>query len=77
MTCPIDYELTVNGASLQIFDNSFELNIQGTGILRVLYADRNLRIFTSPQSDDPDEVGTTVVQVRIDLLKQDFAGVEP
>ncbi len=76
--CPADYTIQVTGASISLFNNRFDFNIQGTGYLRVLYADENLRIFTTPKNTDStldliDEVaGLTVVQVRVDLFDPDF-----
>mmetsp|Transcript_14490 Transcript_14490/g.22650 ORF Transcript_14490/g.22650 Transcript_14490/m.22650 type:complete len:275 (+) Transcript_14490:91-915(+) len=74
-TCPYDYEVTVNGASINVFGKSLQIPISGLGCTRVLYADSCLRIFVSPGDTqvltgggDWESAGLTVVQVRIDLL---------
>ena len=79
VNCPADYTIQVTGASLNLFKNRIDFDIQGTGYLRVLYADENLRIFTTPKNTDStldiiDEVaGLTVVQVRVDLVDPTFS----
>mmetsp|Transcript_13539 Transcript_13539/g.18926 ORF Transcript_13539/g.18926 Transcript_13539/m.18926 type:complete len:272 (-) Transcript_13539:37-852(-) len=74
-TCPYDYDVTVNGASINIFGKSLQIPISGLGCTRVLYADSCLRIFVSPSDTqvltgggDWESAGLTVVQVRIDLI---------
>ena len=45
--------------------------IAGTGYLRVLYADENLRIFVSPKSTTDDrweKAGLKVAQVNVNCL---------
>jgi hypothetical protein len=70
----------VTGASISLW-NKFALNlsIEGTGTVRVLYADENLRIFLSPTdtnvtkgAGDWESEGLIVVQVRIDLVYDDW-----
>ena len=77
---PFDYEARVTGASISIW-NKFVLNlsIEGTGTVRVLYADKNLRIFVSPTDTnvtkgggDWESEGLIVVQVRVDLVYDDW-----
>ena len=72
-TCPDDYVATVNGASLHLGNFVWKLPIEGSSILRVLYADPQLRIFISPATSDSvvgawEESGLVVVQVRSDLV---------
>eukprot|EP00584_Thalassiosira_punctigera_P009202 CAMPEP_0172533794 /NCGR_PEP_ID=MMETSP1067-20121228/6377_1 /TAXON_ID=265564 ORGANISM="Thalassiosira punctigera, Strain Tpunct2005C2" /NCGR_SAMPLE_ID=MMETSP1067 /ASSEMBLY_ACC=CAM_ASM_000444 /LENGTH=283 /DNA_ID=CAMNT_0013318489 /DNA_START=8 /DNA_END=856 /DNA_ORIENTATION=+ len=46
---PYDYSAAVTGASIVLFQRfSLDLSIEGTGTVRVLYADDKLRIFLSP-----------------------------
>ena len=78
---PFDYEAIVTGASIVIFGKPFDVTIEGTGTVRVLYADPNLRIFLSPTNTDVtrgagdwESAGLIVVQVRIDLLYNDWSG---
>lgn len=77
---PYDYEARVTGASISLW-NKFALNlsIEGTGTVRVLYADENLRIFLSPTgtnatkgAGDWESEGLIVVQVRTDLVYDDW-----
>jgi len=77
---PYDYEARVTGASISLW-NRFVLNlsIEGTGTVRVLYADENLRIFLSPTdtnvtkgAGDWESEGLIVVQVRIGLVYDDW-----
>ncbi len=76
--CPADYTIQVTGASLNILKKSLDFKIQGTGYLRVLYADENLRIFTTPKNTASsgnmidEKAGLTVVQVRVDLIDPTF-----
>ena len=54
------------------------LSIEGTGTVRVLYADENLRIFVSPTDTNSKGGGDweseclIVVQVRVDLVYDDW-----
>ncbi|KAL7495312.1 hypothetical protein ACHAWT_003782 [Skeletonema menzelii] len=77
---PYDYEARVTGASISLW-NKFTLNlsIEGTGTVRVLYADENLRIFLSPTdtnvtkgAGDWESEGLVVVQVRVGLVYDDW-----
>ncbi len=72
LTCPVDYTIQVKSAYVNILDNKFDIDINGTGYLRVLYADKNLRILTSPKATTDSKIGEkeglTVAQVRVDLL---------
>ena len=46
---PYDFTAQVTGASIVLFQKfEFNIPIEGTGTVRVLYADENLRIFVSP-----------------------------
>jgi len=77
---PYDYSACVTGASIVLFQKfSFNLSIEGTGTVRVLYADDNLRIFISPTDTnvtkgggDWESEGLVVVQVRMDLAYDDW-----
>ena len=77
---PYDYSATVTGASIVLFQKlSVDLTIEGTGTVRVLYADDNLRIFLSPTDTnvtkgggDWESEGLIVVQVRVDLVDDDW-----
>mmetsp|Transcript_26226 Transcript_26226/g.52798 ORF Transcript_26226/g.52798 Transcript_26226/m.52798 type:complete len:288 (-) Transcript_26226:1210-2073(-) len=77
---PYDYEARVTGASISLW-NKFTLNltIEGTGTVRVLYADENLRIFLSPTdtnvtkgAGDWESEGLIVVQVCVGLVYDDW-----
>jgi hypothetical protein len=74
VTCPADYTVQVTNAYVSILGNKLDIDINGTGYLRVLYADENLRIFTTPKdttdSKIDEKAGLTVAQVRIDLVNQ-------
>jgi hypothetical protein len=75
-TCPDDYEVTVSGASVDVFGRQvLKLPISGQSLLRILYADPRLRIFVSPQSSSDsftnrewESSGLIVVQCRSDLV---------
>lgn len=47
LQCPVDFEVTVNRASLVVLGKCLDVPISGKGYLRVLYADKQLRIFVS------------------------------
>jgi len=80
---PYDYTAEVTGASIVLFQKfSLDLTIEGTGIVRVLYADEKLRIFLSPRGTnvtkgggDWESAGLVVVQVRVDLIYDDWIDV--
>ena len=80
---PYDYIAEVTGASIVLFQKfSLDLTIEGTGIVRVLYADENLRVFLSPKDTnvtrgggDWESAGLIVVQVRVDLIYDDWIDV--
>ena len=80
---PYDYTAQVTGASIVLFQKfSLDLTIEGTGIVRVLYADENLRVFLSPKDTnvtkgggDWESAGLVVVQVRVDLIYDDWIDV--
>lgn len=77
---PYDYEAAVKGASVVLLGKySFDVAIEGTGTVRVLYADPNLRIFLSPTDTDVtrgagdwESAGLIVVQVRVGLVYDDW-----
>lgn len=71
ISCPVDYTVTVNRASIVALDRRLEIPIAGTGYLCVLYADGRLRIFVSPKSTTDsrwEKAGLMVIQVRADLF---------
>ncbi|CAB9511848.1 expressed unknown protein [Seminavis robusta] len=74
LQCPCDIVATVAGGGLYVGGNKlFGLDfIQGTGLVRVLYADPNLRILESPYQNNGgwEDKGLIVVQVRQDLIPQ-------
>ena len=80
ISTPYDYEAIVSGASIVLFNKfSLDVAIEGTGTVRVLYADPNLRIFLSPTdtnvtsgAGDWESAGLIVVQVRVDLVYIDW-----
>ena len=80
LTTPYDYEANVTGASIVLFQKfPLNLSIEGTGTVRVLFADKNLRIFLSPTDTnvtkgggDWESEGLIVVQVRVDLVFDDW-----
>ena len=77
---PYDYSAIVTGASIVLFQKFIlTVTIEGSGIVRVLYADENLRIFVSPTDTnvtrgrgDWESEGLIVVQVRADLVFNDW-----
>lgn len=81
-TCPDDYVATVTGASLHVGPNlMWKLPIEGSSIQRILYADPQLRIFTSPGASDSvvgawEESGLVVVQVRSDLVTDNHKAID-
>ena len=69
--CPADFTVTVTNASFVVLGNRLDIPISGTGYLRVLYADEQLRIFVSPKSTTDDrweKAGLAVAQVNINCL---------
>jgi hypothetical protein len=76
---PFDYEAIVSGASIVLFGKyTLNVDIEGTGTVRVLYADPSLRIFLSPTdtevtrgAGDWESSGLIVVQVKNDLVYDD------
>lgn len=69
---PQDYTVDVSGADIRLLGNDFHFDFEGTGFLRVLYAEPRLRIFTVPKDTTNgfvnEKVGLTVAQVRVDLV---------
>jgi hypothetical protein len=76
LKCPVDFTGSVQSGKINIFDKTISLDIKGTGYLKVLYADPNMRIFTTPKDSTNDKwaekSGLTVVQVRVDLIDDTF-----
>eukprot|EP00586_Coscinodiscus_wailesii_P009438 CAMPEP_0172521822 /NCGR_PEP_ID=MMETSP1066-20121228/292796_1 /TAXON_ID=671091 /ORGANISM="Coscinodiscus wailesii, Strain CCMP2513" /LENGTH=332 /DNA_ID=CAMNT_0013304783 /DNA_START=136 /DNA_END=1134 /DNA_ORIENTATION=+ len=75
--CPADWIAAVDTACVGLpGGNDVAIPIQGTGTVRVLYADPRLRIFTSLGNTDSrwEETGLTVIQVRIDLVDEMWDG---
>jgi hypothetical protein len=74
--CPIDYTVQIQNASVLLFGKQININVQGTGYMRILYSDENLRILTSPKDTSDsrweERAGLTVAQVRIDLIDSKF-----
>lgn len=76
--CPADYIIQASGVSINILGNKFQVDIKGTGYMRLLYADNNLRILTvredtrSTGNTVDEKLGLTVVQVRVDLVDPEF-----
>ena len=69
--CPADFTVKVSKGSFFVLGRRFDIPIAGTGYLRVLYADENLRIFVSPKSTTDDrweKAGLKVAQVNINSL---------
>lgn len=70
--CPCEIVATVAGGGLYVGGNKLlALDfIQGTGVVRVLYADPRLRILESPYQNNGgwEDQGLIVVQVREDLI---------
>jgi len=80
LTCPVDYGVAVNKATISLFGTDIAVPISGTGALRVLYADPRLRIFVSPRDTTDsrwEKAGLKVVQVRIDLVDTDWKELAP
>ncbi|KAL3764461.1 hypothetical protein ACHAW5_000125 [Stephanodiscus triporus] len=71
---PYDYSATVTRASVVLLGKyAFDVVIEGTGTVRVLYADPNLRIFQSPEDTNVTKSrGLIVVQARVDLVYDDW-----
>lgn len=75
LVCPVDYTVSVSSGSVHVFGNVINLSIEGTGYLRTLYADPNLRIFTSPKDTTNtrwEAEGLRIVQIRSDLIDPSF-----
>ena len=76
--CPADYTIQATGVTFNIFKKKKEIGIQGTGYMRMLYADEKLRILTTPKDTKSsgnavdEKAGLTVVQVRVDLIDPTF-----
>lgn len=74
--CPIDYTVQIQNASVLLFGKQINIDVRGTGYMRLLYSDENLRILTSPKDTSDsrweERAGLTVAQVRIDLIDPKF-----
>lgn len=70
--CPVDYTVQIQNASIMLFGKQINIDVRGTGYMRILYSDDKLRILTSPKdtSDSTweEKAGLTVAQVRVDLI---------
>ena len=77
LTCPVDYTITVENASINVLNNKVNIDIDGTGYMRILYADPKLRILTAPKDTTDERIaekaGLTVAQVRVDIINPDFS----
>ena len=77
LQCPVDYIVPPESSlpsTVSIFGRDlFTFNIEGEGTARVMYADENMRIFEAPPTEKNWEPrGIRTVQVRIDLLRDEF-----
>jgi hypothetical protein len=74
LQCPCEIVANVTGGGLFVGGNKlFNLDfIKGTGVVRVLYADTNLRILESPYQNNGgwEDQGLIAVQVREELLSK-------
>lgn len=74
--CPVDYTVEIQNASIMLFGKQINIDVRGTGYMRLLYSDDNLRILTSPKDTSDatweEKAGLTVAQVRIDLVDPQF-----
>ena len=72
--CPADFTVTVSKGLFVFGSLRLDIPISGTGYLRVLYADPNIRLFVSPKSTTDDrweKAGLKVAQIRVDLVEED------
>jgi hypothetical protein len=78
--CPVDYTVQIQNASITLFGKQINIDVRGTGYMRILYSDDKLRILTSPKdtSDSTweEKAGLTVAQVRVDLVDPQFSSHE-
>jgi len=71
--CPADFTVKVTKGTFCLLGKQLDIPISGTGYLRVLYADEQLRIFVSPKSTTDDrweKAGLMVAQVNIGLVDE-------
>ena len=72
LSCPIDYKVKIQNASINILQNKLKLNVSGIGYTRILYANEDIRILFAPKDTTDDtwmeKAGLAVVQVRCDLV---------
>jgi len=66
--CPVDFSVAVTSAAVCVGGRCVGLPVSGEAILRVLYADRNLRLFESVVDSTWEEQGLVAIQVRVDLV---------
>ena len=74
--CPQDYDVKISSGGFVLNGKEVPLPISGPGFLRVLYIDKDIRIFESPK-DSPDvweKSGLVVVQVRDALFDDPVEG---
>jgi hypothetical protein len=72
-TCPDVFQVNATKVTLHALGLSFQLPIQGSSNLVIVYADPRIRIFVSPMESKSrvgnwEEAGLVVVQVRSDLV---------
>ena len=77
LRCPVDYVATIEKGTIVLFNNEIDLKVAGTGIVRVLYADSNMRIFVNVDDEENidtqwEQDGLRVVQIRKDLIDPNF-----
>ena len=71
LQCPQDFDVFIDSGALTILGNEIPLPVKGTGLLRVLFANDECRIFVSP-TDSPDrweEAGLVVVQIPVRTVR--------
>jgi len=75
LKCPVDFIASVEKGTIVLFNNEIDIQIQGTGTVRVLYADPNLRVFVNVDDNtDPrwEKDGLCVVQVRANIVDSEW-----
>mmetsp|Transcript_11034 Transcript_11034/g.14540 ORF Transcript_11034/g.14540 Transcript_11034/m.14540 type:complete len:272 (+) Transcript_11034:59-874(+) len=77
LKCPVDYIVPPGSSlssSISLFGREvYKFSIKGEGTARVIYANKDMRIFEAPPTEENWEPrGIRTVQVRIDLVKDSF-----